>query len=292
MTVAVITDSAAALPLTLVDEANIAVVPMWLHLGSLSVAEGDGRWGEMLGDEHVSTSAPSPGEFRAAIRTRLDGGATGVVVLTIANTMSATYEAARLAAADFGERVMVVDTETAAGAQALVVLAASASARAGASLAQVVERAATVAGRVRLVATVPDLDHLVRSGRVPRVAGRAGRAIGINPLFEFRGGRVRALRPALGIDAALDRIVARFERSRVEGARGHVAVLHALAPERAEALRARVDPGDGSVDAFLGEFGAVMVVHTGPGLVGLAWWWDDIVTAGASSPRHRGGRAT
>ena len=25
---------------------------------------------------------------------------------------------------------------------------------------------------------------------------------------------------------------------------------------------------------FTGEFGSVMVVHTGPGLYGLAWWWE------------------
>ena len=28
-------------------------------------------------------------------------------------------------------------------------------------------------------------------------------------------------------------------------------------------------------ESFIGEFGPVMVVHTGPGLSGLAWWWDD-----------------
>jgi hypothetical protein len=27
--------------------------------------------------------------------------------------------------------------------------------------------------------------------------------------------------------------------------------------------------------SFVGEFGPVMVVHTGAGLAGLAWWWDD-----------------
>ena len=275
MTVAVITDSAAALPEALAQQAGIDVVPMWLHWGTTSVPEGPTSLGEVLGDEGVTTSAPSPGAFAAAIDARLAAGATGVVVLTIASTMSASFDAARSAARDAGDAVRVIDTSTAAGAQALVVLAASDAARAGAPLDEVVARAERVAGRVRLVATVPDLDHLVRSGRVPRVAGRVGRAVGINPLFEFRRGQVRPLRPALGLDAAFDRIAARVARSRVDGARAHVAVLHALAPERAEALRARVDPGDGSVDAFVGEFGAVMVVHTGPGLVGLAWWWDD-----------------
>ena len=53
-----------------------------------------------------------------------------------------------------------------------------------------------------------------------------------------------------------------------------MAALHAGAPAPAERLleqvRAEVDPAT----AFLGSFSPVMVVHTGPGLVGLAWWWD------------------
>jgi fatty acid-binding protein DegV len=120
--------------------------------------------------------------------------------------------------------------------------------------------------RVRLVATVDSLDHLVRSGRVPGIAGRAGRGLGLNPLFEFRRGHPRPLRPALSRQAALDRMVAALLNSRVAGARLHVAALHAGAPAPAarllEQVRAEVDPAT----AFL--------VHTGPGLVGLAWWWD------------------
>jgi fatty acid-binding protein DegV len=62
--------------------------------------------------------------------------------------------------------------------------------------------------------------------------------------------------------------------SRVPGARLHLAALHAGAPEPAERLleqvRAEVEPAT----AFLGSFSPVMVVHTGPGLVGLGWWWD------------------
>ena len=86
---------------------------------------------------------------------------------------------------------------------------------------------------VRLVATLSSLDHLVRSGRVPGVAGWAGRRLGINPLFEFRGGKVLRLRPALSQEGALDRIVAMVRRSRPDEAgaepRLHVAALHALA---------------------------------------------------------------
>jgi fatty acid-binding protein DegV len=85
---------------------------------------------------------------------------------------------------------------------------------------------------------------------------------------------VHRLRPALSAEAASDRMLGLLRRSRVEGARLHVVSLHALALDTADRLLARAEEQFGPATAFVGEFGPVMVVHTGPGLAGLAWWWD------------------
>jgi DegV family protein with EDD domain len=199
-----------------------------------------------------------------------------VVVCTIASTMSSTHEAAVLGARAAGGPVRVVDTTTAAGAQGLVVLAAAAAADAGKTAQEVEAVAHDVVERVRLLAMVPNLDHLVRSGRVPNIAGWAGRRLGIAPLFEFRGGGAHPMRPARGADAALDRIISHWRRSRVEDARLHVAALHACAPETAQRLLAAVEAEAEPATAFSASFGTVMVVHTGPGLAGLAWWWEPV----------------
>jgi DegV family protein with EDD domain len=272
VTVALVTDSAAALPAELVARHDITVVPMWLTIGGESVREGERPLSELLGDERVSTSGPAPGEFEEAISSRLTGD--GVLVLTIAASMSGTHEAATVAAGQLGDGVRVVDTATAAGAEALVVLAAAGAAELGASLDEVEAVAKDVVERVQLVAAVPNLDHLVRSGRVPGIAGWAGRRLRINPLFEFRGGGVRRLRPALSGDAAADRMVGRLLRSREPNTRLHVVALHALAPDAAKGALARVEAEVTPATKFVGEFGSVMVVHTGPGLYGLAWWWE------------------
>ena len=274
MSVAVLTDSAAALPADLAARHRVAVVPMWLTVGGEPELEGSRPLEELVVADQVTTSAPTPGEFEQAIKDCLRGS-DGVVILTIAGSMSATYQAARLAGEAVGGPVRVLDTATAAGAEALVVLAAAAAADAGGTIDEVEAAARHVITRVRLVATLPSLDHLVRSGRVPGLAGWAGNRLGINPLFEFRGGNVRRLRPALSRAAALDRLVTRVRRSRVAGARLHVAALHALAADVAEDLLHRVSERDEPATAFVGEFGPVMVVHTGPGLAGLAWWWED-----------------
>jgi len=273
VSVAVVTDSAAALPPELADRDAVTVVPMWLTVGGEAEVEGARALEELVDEEGVTTSAPTPGEFEQAIKDRLRAS-DGVVVLTIAASMSATYHAARLAGEAVGGPVRVVDTATAGGAEALVVLAAAQAAARGETLDVVERTARVVIERVRLVATLPTLDHLVRSGRVPGLAGWAGNRLGINPLFEFRRGKVRRLRPALSRDAALDRMVGMVQRSRVPDARLHAAALHALAPDTGAELLRRVRDTDDSPDAFLGGFGPVMVVHTGPGLAGLAWWWE------------------
>jgi DegV family protein with EDD domain len=155
-----------------------------------------------------------------------------------------------------------------------VVLAAAAAAEQGGALDDVVDAARRAAASVHLIATLPSLDHLVRSGRVPNIAGRAGRLLGIAPVFEFRHGRARPLRPALGLPAALDRMVAAVRRDRQPGAHLHVAALHAEAEAEARALLDRVTSTFVPRTAFVASFGSVMVVHTGPGLIGLAWWWE------------------
>ncbi|MET0628852.1 MAG: DegV family protein, partial [Acidimicrobiia bacterium] len=220
------TDSAAALPVAISDAFGVHVVAL-----RIDVEPPGGR---------VSTAAPSPGDFEAAIRAQLDAGADAVVVLTVAASMSATHQAAAVGARELGACCRVIDTATAAGAQALVVVAAAEAAERGACLEEVVRTAEAVAARVRLVAMVPDLSHLVRSGRVPGLVGRAGSVLGVHPLFELRAGSVKPLSPARSVDAAYERMLARVERSRVPGARGRVAVLHASAPSEADLLCARL----------------------------------------------------
>src|SRR5690348_1418622 len=95
MSVAIVTDSAAALPPELVEHHHITIVPMWLTIGGESVREGDVPLESLLERHDITTSGPTPGEFEQAIKERLqEPTVDGVVVCTIAATMSSTYEAA------------------------------------------------------------------------------------------------------------------------------------------------------------------------------------------------------
>jgi fatty acid-binding protein DegV len=62
--------------------------------------------------------------------------------------------------------------------------------------------------------------------------------------------------------------------SRPATGRLHVAAMHALAPQRARALLDAVQADVEPATALIGPFSPVMLVHTGPDLIGLAWWWE------------------
>ena len=274
MTVAVVTDSASALPALVAAAHGVTVVPIWLDLDGRSVRDSEAAAAEVLAAARVTTSGPSPGEFAAGLSTALEQ-ADAALVVTVAAGLSSTHGAAVLGAASFGDRVRVLDTGSAAGGEALVVLAAALAGRDGAALDDVAGHAAAVSGRVRMVGALANSAHLARGGRVPGLAARAADRLGVRPMFELHGGKVRGVRPARG-----DGDLARIEHLCLDdrpapGAHLHAVVMHAGARERADALGLRLRAVAPDADLLVTPFSAAIVAHAGPGVLGLAWWWDE-----------------
>jgi DegV family protein with EDD domain len=282
LTVAVITDSAAALPRSVARDLGIHLVPMRLTIGDDEYDEDQVSLDEVVRrfDEGIHTAGPSPGELAAVMGSAGCSGA-GVLMLTVSERMSSIYKSACLAA-EHCRGVVVLDTYSAAGGQSLVVMAAARAAGDGQRLDEVAAAARAAREEVRLVASVETLDYLVKGGRLPDLAGRAGRHLGVRPLFELRPDGIKALRPALSHDRALDALLGHWRRSRPgAGARLHVAISHALDPDAAEHL-ARVISAEGNpVTCLVESFSPVMVAHTGPGVIGLAWQWETVAESRA-----------
>jgi DegV family protein with EDD domain len=274
MPVKVVTDSTAALAPGLAAAHGIAVVPCRVVIGGVGYPDDAVSLRELLDrfDEGVSTAGPIPADFGDV----LAGAGDGAVVVTVAGNLSSSFKSAGVAASLVASGgVRVVDSGTAAGAQALAVLHAARVAAGGASLDEVEAAARLVLEQVRLYGVLETFEYLVRGGRLNSVVGKVAAGLRVHPVFELRRGNIVSMAPCFSQDRAIKRLLGYWRRSRVQGARLHVVALHALAEENArrllEAVRREVEPTTGLVS----EFGPVMVVHTGPGLLGLAWWWEE-----------------
>lgn len=279
--VTVVTDSAAALSVEQINEFQLFVARMEIVIDGRAFIDGpeDG-----LGDfysnlassaEVPTTSAPKPAEFLEQFRSAA-AVSDNIFCVTVSGRLSASHDAARVAAEMLAEELpkidlRVFDSGTAASSQALITLAAARVAAEGGTLKEVEAAALVVAEKVRLVAMLDTLHYIHKSGRVPKIAVWVTTALNIKPVMEYSTGKVGAIARPRSASRAIDRILKEMSSDLVR-ARAHVNVIHAGAPERAEMLRAWAADNLDCAELFVTQFHPFMGAHTGPGLVGASWW--------------------
>jgi len=264
--ISLVTDSSACLPAQAVRRYGITVLPIVIHLPTGDLRDDTPEAGTMVYEamargEPVKSSAPSTLEYLAA----MEQGEGDVVVITPAAEFTAMYRNAAVAAEIAGGRAAVVDSRTAAAAQGLVTLAAADVAATGGSAGAVVRAAEDAGRRAELVAALDGLEHIKRSGRVPGVALELAHQLGIRPVFRLHAGTTERLGVPRSPAAALRRIRREATARGVERSPATM-VFHAASLGRAEELRGLLGHG-----APLTEFSPSMGIHTGAGVVGVAW---------------------
>ena len=152
-------------------------------------------------------------------------------------------------------------------------LEAARAAAAGATIDEVVARAEAMSRCVTLLAMLDTLSYLARSGRVPRVAAWAAGIIQLKPIVRFSAGGIKLVARTRTRPRALDRMIDLLAADTV-GRATHLAIHHANAPGDAARLLASAQQRLNIAESYTTEFTQVMGVHTGPGLVALAWWCE------------------
>ena len=283
--VAVVVDSAASLPAEVGEDVDLYVVPMRLTVEGRTYLDGQDltptEFYRMLKGtkEPPTTSSPSPAQFLDTFE-RAAETSSAIACLTVSPHFSSSYDCARAAAQDAKDalpqaQVTVVDTQSAAGGEGLVAMEVWRAAGRGAGLDEVVAAARAVIPRICLFAFLDTLYYLWKSGRVPVVAHAATSLLQIKPLFELSRGQVRNTARPRTSSRATERMLD-LMRGRVPTGRPvHATVMHSDAGEAAEQLKRRIESEFPCEELFVSEFSPVMGTHTGPGLLGIAFWSED-----------------
>jgi DegV family protein with EDD domain len=277
MTVRVVTDSTAYLPVDVAEASRLCTVPLSVALSGREGREGldvsPADVARALAERRgtVTTSRPSPAAFTAAYQELFDAGATGVVSVHLSARLSGTHASATLAAKDFGARVAVVDSATAGIAVGFVALAAAEVAADGGDLDAARDAAEAAAERTTTLFYVDTLEFLRRGGRISAASAFVGTALSVKPILHVVNGEV-VLREKVRTAA---KALARMADLATEAARGSdvdLAVQHLEAADRATTLHAELSARLGARvrRSYLSEVGAVVAAHTGPGVIGVA----------------------
>lgn len=282
--VVIVADSTVSLPHHLLERWGIITVPLELTINGKTYRDGVDITAEALYRmmptlaEPPKTSAPRPGAFLEAFHQAAQR-APAVLCLTLASRLSATYYTA-LAAAELAREslphlhIHVLDTQTAGGGEALVALAAAEMAWCGAPLEAVAARAQHVAQQVHFLGVLETLYYLWKGGRIPKVALWATNLLSIKPVLDIRHGEVHLVERPRTKARAIERILALIEERTGSGPL-RVNIMHANAPDEAETLRRHMEERFTCRQVLVTVFTPVIGAHTGPGLLGVAFYKDD-----------------
>jgi DegV family protein with EDD domain len=274
MPVAIVSDTCHYLSPDLVSENDIRQVSLYVHRQGETVRESeigdyDAYYTRLGSDSELpTTSQPSIGDFLAVYEPLLDQG-QDIVSIHLAGGMSGTVSAAEQAREQLGprgERVQVIDSETACGGEGLVVLAAAAAARDGVDASAVAERAREARAELKMWFAIDTLEYLRRGGRIGGAQAWLGSTLQIKPILTVESSitpveRVRTSR------RAFERMVDLLRTRARDGADAYM-VQHIQAPNEARELAARATEIFGRAPLVVSEIGPVIGTHVGPGLLG------------------------
>jgi DegV family protein with EDD domain len=277
---AIVLDSTSDLPDCRERHANMRMVPLTVRFGDEELLDYEEispqRFYERLASDPQPprTSAPPPERFSACYRELLEAdGYEHVLSLHLSEALSATVSSARLAAAEFGGRVTVVDTRTVSIALALAALGLARELEAGpCELTGLVAEAESFHRRSRLVFAFETLEFLQRNGRIGRGQALVGGLLGVRPLLTLVEGEVEPLGKVRGHA----RLLSELERLVCEDTRAdehlRVGIAHAQAEGIANDIAERVrSVRPQSEIELVAPLGAVVGTNTGPGGAGLVW---------------------
>ena len=275
----IVTDSAADLTAAELNVPGIFVVPL-----SVTFADGTTQLddGTMTKDEFFvrlaedsklpRTSQPSPASFMQVYE---DAAAAGdeVLVITIGQKLSGTYQCAKLAA-DMAnvDNVLFVDSGHVCLSEALLVRLAIQLRDSGKTAGQIAAILEHAKEHLHLVAAIDDLKYLRKGGRLPAAVAVAGGMLGIKPLITIQDGKVAMAGKARGLPGAY---VALFKK--VEEMGGINPAFPALAgytvsPREVTPIQTYLRDNLQQEDLLVRQIGCVIGTHAGPGAFGIAFF--------------------
>jgi DegV family protein with EDD domain len=276
--IVILTDSSAHIPADVLEELNIAVIPLWLIWDGESLQDGidilpDAFYRKLKDSKTLPTSSqPSAQEFKILFQ-QLAKEADAIVAVLVSSRISGTISSAQSAADELPDLdIRIVDTLTCAMGLGLIVMAAARAAAEQKSVQEVVTIAEQMRQSVYTLFVVDTLDYLFKGGRISGGKHLLGTALNIKPILHFYEGQIKPLTQARSRKKALAQML-----EIVEERLGGVQMLEAVvmdvnAPDEgdqvAEMIRTRFNP------ARLGRAGVSPVVgtHVGPGTVGISFY--------------------
>lgn len=274
----IISDSTCDLSKELVEQYNIEILPLHIHLGENEYQDGVTitpdeiyEWSD-ANDTTPKTAAVSIGEAVDMFEPYVKNG-DELIVFSISQGMSATCSVMRLAAQELeaDDSIHVIDSANLSTGIGLLVIEAAVMAQEGKSAKEIVARIEELKPLVSASFVVDTLTYLHRGGRCSGVAALAGGMLKLHPKIVVENGKMDANKKYRGkMNMVIKSYVKDMEEDLKNAKKDRVFITHSGCEDSIiEEVREYLETLNVFDEILVTRAGGVISSHCGPGTLGV-----------------------
>lgn len=274
--IALIVDSCNDVPSELIEQYGIYVVPLIVNYRNESfldkVTITPQEVYNRFSDEIPTTSTPTPALAREVFEHVVNDRFKKAVCVTISSGLSATNEVMHATAKEFPQlETIIVDTKNIGMGAGLSAIRAAQLIEQGVPFEDMESRMATVVANTRVYFCVDTLEYLHKGGRIGRVTYAIGSLLDMRPIISCNEeGVYYTVSKAKGRKQSLKKAISVAQKFAAGFPQCAIFVVNGDAEAEAQTILKDVKESiPGYSAAYDGQISPVLVVHTGPGLIGI-----------------------
>lgn len=275
MKIKIISDSTCDLSQELIQNNNIAIVPLIVmkndeeYLDGINITPDEIFAHVASGGSLCSTAARSVGTYMDEF-SKYAEEYDGIIHINIGSGFSSSYQNACLAAEEF-DNVRVIDSQNLSTGQGLVVLKACELAKTAEDLDALAQTLREFTEKVEASFVVDKLDYLVKGGRCSSAAALGANLLSLKPCIEVKNGKMTVGKKYRGNYA---KCLSGYVKERLEGREdvdnGILFVTQTVVSEEAYSSVMNAVHSCGSFDnIYETKAGCTISCHCGPGTLGI-----------------------
>ena len=268
----IITDSTLDLPVSLIREKDIEVLPLLINFGEESYLDGveitTHEMLERMEKENVlpTTAQVTPNRFEDTFKKYLNAGYK-IVTLTLSSEMSGTYQSACIAKNMLeSDDIVVIDSRNVTSGLGVLALKACEFRDNGDSIFEIEEKIKNIIPKVKSSLGFESLENLVRGGRLSKTAGTIGSVLGLRLILEVKEGQMAVKDKVRGSKKALKKIISDFESANVDF-NSPIVIDEILNEEIFEGLKKYFE--EKNIEYIHGIVGCTVGIHSGTRACGI-----------------------
>ncbi len=277
--VKIIADSTCDLPVEILNNNQVEIVPLYVEFGSKSFRDGEelipSQLFKLVEEMGVlpKTASPTPYDFQK-VYDKYVSQDYDILVLTLSSKMSSSFQNAVIAASEFPEgRIKVLDSQNATTGLGFLVLLACEYVKTGLSSQEIIQNLKEIIPRVRVDFGIDTLEYLYKGGRCNAVQNLLGNILKIHPIITITDGRMIVGRKVRGDkDKIFVKLLDDIRNDKENMLLNRIIIPYSWGSEKeAEYFKSEILKIAPGYDVIISQVGCVISSHCGNNAIGISY---------------------